>query len=84
MLPRIRLMRVRRVPDASDDAEFVFELKHDGFRAVGLRDLRRRGIGQHTIEKALHKPVRIKTYTRIVAVIEESKKETCARARGTD
>jgi bifunctional non-homologous end joining protein LigD len=32
-------MRVRRIPDAFDDPEFVFELKHDGFRlAVYVED----------------------------------------------
>ena len=31
------------------------------------RELRRRGIGQHTIEKALHGHVRVNTYRKIVA-----------------
>jgi len=34
MLPRIRPMRLRRIPEAFDDPDFLFELKHDGFRAV--------------------------------------------------
>ena len=41
------------------------------------RELRRRGIGQHTIEKALHGEVRANTFRKIVAEIEEYK-----RARG--
>jgi len=45
-------------------------------RQIGSRELRRRGIGQHTIEKALHKHVRINTYRKIVAAIEESKKDS--------
>jgi hypothetical protein len=39
------------------------------------RELRRRGIGQHTIEKALRAHVRAKTYERIVSTIEEYKHE---------
>jgi hypothetical protein len=39
------------------------------------RELRRRGIGQHTIEKALHAHVHVNTYRKIVAAIEEYKKE---------
>ncbi len=35
----------------------------------------RRGIGQHTIEKALHAHVRVNTYRKIVAAIDEYKKE---------
>jgi hypothetical protein len=38
------------------------------------RELRRRGIGQHTIEKALHEHVRVNTYRKIVAAIEEYKR----------
>jgi hypothetical protein len=39
------------------------------------RELRRRGIGQHTIEKALHAHVRVNTYRKIVAAIETYKQE---------
>jgi len=39
------------------------------------RELRRRGIGQHTIEKALHASARVSTYRKIVAAIEEYKRE---------
>jgi hypothetical protein len=39
------------------------------------RELRRRGIGQHTIEKALHGHVRLNTYTKIVSAIAEYKKQ---------
>ena len=31
---------------------------------VGLRELRRRGIGQHSLEKALRGHIRIKTFRR--------------------
>ena len=42
---------------------------------MGQRELRRRGIGQHTIEKALHAHVRLNTCRKIVAVMDEYKKE---------
>jgi len=52
----------------------------DSFKAeieeIGLRELRRRGIGQHTIEKALHAHVRVNTYRKIVAAIDEYKSTT--------
>ena len=44
-------------------------------REIGSRELRGRGIGQHTIEKALHEHVRVNAFRRIVVAIEESKKE---------
>ena len=52
-------------------------------KEIGSRELRRRGLGQHTLEKALHEHVRVNTYRRIVAAIEESEKEkqACAHAR---
>ena len=37
------------------------------------RELRRRGIGQHTIERALYGQVRVNSYTKILAAMEESK-----------
>jgi len=43
-------------------------------REIGSRELRRRGIGQHTIEKALHEHVRVNIYRKIVAAIKETKK----------
>ncbi len=46
---------------------------------IKLRELRRRGIGQHTIEKALHAHVRVNTYRKIVAAIAEYKQEKPAR-----
>jgi hypothetical protein len=49
-------------------------VKHE-MREMGLRDLRRKGIGQHTIERALHGQVRVNSYTKILAALEESKKE---------
>jgi hypothetical protein len=39
------------------------------------RELRRRGIGQHTIENALHTHVRVNTYRKIVAAIDHYKQE---------
>jgi hypothetical protein len=43
------------------------------------RELRWRGIGQHTIEKALHSHVRVSTCRRIVAAIEEYKRQNLNR-----
>jgi bifunctional non-homologous end joining protein LigD len=34
VLPRIQPMRLTRIAKAFDDPDFIFELKHDGFRAV--------------------------------------------------
>jgi bifunctional non-homologous end joining protein LigD len=34
MLPRIQPMRLTRIAKAFDDPDYVFELKHDGFRAI--------------------------------------------------
>jgi ATP-dependent DNA ligase len=34
VLPTIKPMRLRLVKDAFDDPDFIFELKHDGFRAL--------------------------------------------------
>jgi hypothetical protein len=39
------------------------------------RELRRRGIGQHTLEKAVHARVRVNTYGKIAAAIAEYKQE---------
>jgi hypothetical protein len=39
------------------------------------RKLRRRGIGQHTIEKALHGQVRAKTFRKILEAIDAYRKE---------
>jgi hypothetical protein len=52
-----------------------YSLKREIRETKLQRELRRRGIGQHTIEKALHGRVRVNTYTKIVAAIEEYKKE---------
>jgi hypothetical protein len=54
-------------------------VKHE-MKEMGLRDLTRRGVGQHTIERALHGQVRGNSYTKILAAMEESKQER-ARAR---
>jgi hypothetical protein len=40
------------------------------------RELRRRGVGQHTIEKALHAHVRVNTYRKIMDAIDEYKRTT--------
>ena len=42
---------------------------------IKLRELMRRGIGQHTIEKALHAHVRVRTYEKILAAISDHRKE---------
>ena len=55
-------------------------VKHE-MREMGLRELRRRGIGQHTIEKALYGQVRVNSYRKILAAMEESKKERALRLR---
>jgi bifunctional non-homologous end joining protein LigD len=34
VLPRIRPMRLRLVKEPFDHPDYIFELKHDGFRAV--------------------------------------------------
>jgi len=34
VLPRIRPMRLRSVKEPFDDPDYIFELKHDGFRAT--------------------------------------------------
>jgi hypothetical protein len=49
-------------------------LKREIQEAKLQRELRRRGIGQHTIEKALHAHVRVNTYRRIVAAIDDYKR----------
>jgi bifunctional non-homologous end joining protein LigD len=38
MLPRIRPMRLRLVKEPFDDPDYIFELKHDGFRATAYID----------------------------------------------
>jgi hypothetical protein len=43
------------------------------------RELRRRGIGQHTIEKALHSHVRVNNCRKMVAVMDEYKTENNKR-----
>ena len=34
MLPRVQPMRLTRIAKAFDDPDYLFELKHDGFRAI--------------------------------------------------
>jgi ATP-dependent DNA ligase len=36
VLPRIQPMRLTRVANPFDDPEYLFELKHDGFRAIAF------------------------------------------------
>ncbi len=48
---------------------------------IKLRELRRRGIGQHTIENALHTHVRVNTYRKIVAAIDAYKQEKLKSAK---
>ncbi len=43
------------------------------------RELRRRKIGQHTIEKALHTHVRVRTYEKILAAISDHRQEKINR-----
>jgi hypothetical protein len=45
----------------------------DAMRKMGLRELRRRKIGQHTIENALTSKIRIRSYKKILSAIEEHK-----------
>jgi hypothetical protein len=49
-------------------------VKHEIREVIGQRELRRRGIGQHTIENALSSKVRLRTYQKILVVIEECKR----------
>jgi len=44
-------------------------------RTIGQRELRRTGIGQHTIENALHARVRLRTYEKILAAIRDHREE---------
>jgi len=50
-------------------------LKREIKKAKLQRELRRRGIGQHTIERALVSKVRIQSYARILSAIDEYKRE---------
>ena len=38
VLPRIQPMRLSRIAKPFDDPDYVFELKHDGFRALAYID----------------------------------------------
>ena len=37
-LPRIRPMRLRLVKESFNNPDYIFELKHDGFRALAYID----------------------------------------------
>ena len=52
-------------------------LKREIRKAKLQRELRRRGLGQHTIEKALHGHIRMNTYKKIGAAIDDYKREHC-------
>ena len=54
-----------RLPDSIKDEMLV----------IGIRELMRRGIGQHTIENALHSTIRIKSYRKLQSAIEAYKQE---------
>jgi hypothetical protein len=41
-------------------------------RKVGLRELQRQGMGQHTLERALKGSVKTSTATKIMSVIKQS------------
>jgi hypothetical protein len=56
-------------------------LKHEIQEAKLQRELRRRGIGQHTIEKALHGHVRTKTFWKIVFELDTFKRAQEAQRR---
>ncbi len=49
-------------------------IKND-IRLFGTREPMRRGIGQHTIERALDGHIRLNTYKKIVAAVDEYKRE---------
>jgi hypothetical protein len=54
-------------------------LKREIREAKLQRELRRRGIGQHTIENALCAQVRVSTYKRILTAIDEYRREQSCR-----
>jgi len=57
VLPRIKPMRLRRLEEPFDDPDYIFELKHDGFRVVVyLQDgesRNQRNLGFSELKKAL-------------------------------
>ena len=63
MLPRIHPMRLRLVREPFDHPDYIFELKHDGFRAVVYLQAReckiisrnQRNLGFESLKKALAK-----------------------------
>lgn len=57
----------------SREIALPYSLKRE-IEETKLRQLRRRGIGQHKIEKALHAHVRVNTYRKIVAAVEDYKR----------
>ena len=66
-----------RVPEYGKGRMMILpdSVKGEMTEIVGLRELRRRGIGQHTIEKALQSKVRMRSYRKILAAIEGYKAE---------
>jgi hypothetical protein len=55
-----------------------------GIRSIGSRELRRRGIGQHTIESALSSTIKVRTLKRILSAIENYKQEPIPRRTAQD
>ena len=55
----------------------------DEMRQMGLRGLRRRGIGQHTVERALNDRVRLSSFRRILAAITAHKDDSEGACRTT-
>jgi len=63
MLPRIAPMELRLIRDAFDHADYVFELRHDGFRGIAyieggecrLVAQRHRGLRSPSLATALSK-----------------------------
>jgi len=61
---------------------FPTSLKRE-IKKIGSRKFRRKEIGQHTYEKALHGCVRVNTFRKILAAIEESKKDSTTATNAT-
>ena len=63
MLPRIHPMRLRLVREPFDHSDYIFELKHDGFRAIAylqngeckLVSRNQRNLGFEALKRSLAK-----------------------------
>jgi bifunctional non-homologous end joining protein LigD len=51
MLPRIKPMRLRLIPKPFDDPNYIFELKHDGLRALAYIEKKRCELVAHNSNK---------------------------------